>query len=559
MASGEHTPPTTRPVGQADTIDSSQDAGKRAQEEDEDVDLSGMTFANRYKLVRILGRGGMGEVYLADHTVIPKQYAVKVLSARRLTGGDALERFMQEARTASSIRHPNVVEITDFGFSTEGLPYLVMEYLDGEELATLMKRDGPLPWPRVRAFMLQLLEALHAAHQRGVIHRDVKPQNCIRLYAAEPGKDLKVLDFGLAKVIDEELKTESLTETGVLMGTVHYMSPEQARSEAIDARTDIYSAGVVAYQMLTGQLPFQAPRMTGVLSKLLIDPVPAMADAAPGVNVPAVVEDVVVRAMAKNPDHRYASAAAFAEAIRSLPEDPRELARMGAFPWRMVALAVGLVVVLLITLRAIANGSAGDGPDTAGEEAGFADVPEGVPVRLPPKPEDGGEEEAKVGTVSGKGRPSEVFAPTSQPGSDAGGAGGSAGTPSVAAPPVEAPSKTKGSGKSKGSGKGKGTKAPAPSDPPADTPSTPGATTTYTFVLDAAGRSCDLKVDDRRQDCGDGRKLYLTEGGHELRWRFSGGAWQSETLTVQPGPRRCLLLYSDAAQVMSGGCPGGSQ
>ena len=288
------------------------------------VDLSGTILDGRYRILKKIGEGGMGAVYLAEHTKIGKRCAVKLLSPSLASKPAAIERFLREAKTSSRIEHANVVEITDFGSSDDKLPFFVMEYLEGEELAETITREGALPWPRVRRILLQILAALEVAHEQGVVHRDMKPQNCFRVRRNDGDEDedfIKVLDFGIAKVISEDPDFKTLTQTGAVVGTVHYMSPEQARAERVDARSDIYSVGVIAYKLLTGQVPYDASAMVGVLSKLLTEDVPAMSTIAPDVGVHPRVEALVCHAMAKQRADRFPSAVAFAAAIQAIPEE----------------------------------------------------------------------------------------------------------------------------------------------------------------------------------------------------------------------------------------------
>lgn len=232
-----------QPSGTAATVPDAPDQALIANAES---DLGGKVLAGRYRVFERLGAGGMGTVYRAEHVALRKQVAVKVLEPNLALRQRAVDRFLHEARTVSQIHHENVVEIIDFGFTDERLPFFAMELLQGEELADRLRRSGPLPWSRVRGMLLQILAALEAAHQEGIIHRDMKPQNCFLIRKGERQDVVKVLDFGLAKVISGESDFQSLSKTGAVLGTVHYMSPEQARSEKMDVRTDVYSVGVIS-------------------------------------------------------------------------------------------------------------------------------------------------------------------------------------------------------------------------------------------------------------------------------------------------------------------------
>jgi serine/threonine-protein kinase len=290
-------------------------------DDEHDVDLTGSVLDGRYRVLSRIGAGGMGTVYLVEHVVLGSRMAAKVLKPDAWSNRKAVTRFLQEAKTASQIRHPNTVEITDFGFA-ETLPFFVMELLEGEDLSAISKREGAIPWPRVREWMLQILAALEAAHAQGVLHRDMKPHNCFLVREAGREPFIKVLDFGLAKLIREDPAHASLTGTGTVVGTPHYMAPEQANAEALDVRADVYAAGVIAFQLLTGRVPFDGSGFLNVFAQLLTRDIPTMASVAPEADVPPAVEAAVRRAMAKNRDDRYASASEFAAAFRELAHAP---------------------------------------------------------------------------------------------------------------------------------------------------------------------------------------------------------------------------------------------
>ncbi len=270
----------------------------------------------RYEIKKLLGRGGMGDVYLGVHRRIQKPVAIKVLNHQYRHNAEVVERFLQEARAASQVRHPNVVDITDFGDTPQGSVYFVMEYLEGEDLAHLLRREGRLAWPRARNLLLQLLAALSAAHAQGIIHRDVKPENCLVIKQPDGSELLKVLDFGIAKVTGDA--ADGMTRTGVVMGTVDYMSPEQGQGLPLDARTDIYAVGVIMFEMLTGRVPFVGPSALSVLTQHATAPLPDLRLVAPAVDVPDGIQAIVRRATAKAPDDRFASADELAQAIRDV-------------------------------------------------------------------------------------------------------------------------------------------------------------------------------------------------------------------------------------------------
>ncbi|HVH98083.1 MAG TPA: serine/threonine-protein kinase, partial [Enhygromyxa sp.] len=280
------------------------------------IDRSGALIHGRYRLLRMLGQGGMGTVYLAQHTSLARTFAVKLLNPRYAARADIAERFLQEAKAVSRIEHDNVVGVTDFGTTEDGAAFLVMEHLRGESLAALAKREAPLPWPRVRHIMTQLCRALQAAHDVGVVHRDVKLENILRTERGGDPDFIKVLDFGLAK-----LQTGGglrLTRTGVVLGTPDYMSPEQARGAATDHRTDVYAAGVVMYVLLCGRPPFRAKNFVGMRDQHLLAVPERPSVHAPAAGISDEMESVALRALAKDPRNRFESMAAMNAAIAAV-------------------------------------------------------------------------------------------------------------------------------------------------------------------------------------------------------------------------------------------------
>jgi serine/threonine-protein kinase len=277
--------------------------------------LVGVVLDGRYQVERKLGEGGMGVVYLATHVVIGKRYALKVLRGEMATEKEVAERFTQEARAAASIGNEHIIEITDFGRAPDGAPYFVMELLDGKELHDLLEQSPQLEVNRSLRILAQCCDALAAAHSIGIIHRDLKPENIFLVTRSGNPDFVKVLDFGIAKVARESGR---LTRTGMIFGTPQYMSPEQAAGTDIDSRTDIYSLGIIMYEMLCGRVPFEADTFMGVLTKHLYEePIPPKR-LVPAVNIPTAVEAVLLKAIAKKPDRRYGSMIEFAEDIRSI-------------------------------------------------------------------------------------------------------------------------------------------------------------------------------------------------------------------------------------------------
>jgi tRNA A-37 threonylcarbamoyl transferase component Bud32 len=283
------------------------------------TDLEGSILADRYRILRKLGEGGMGTVYLAEHTTINKKLAIKILSSEYTHKQDLVDRFLQEARAASMIEQENVVEITDFGSTPQGSVFFVMEYLNGEDLSETVKNTGQLPWPRVKSIMLQICDALAAAHDAGIIHRDMKPENCFRIRRGANTDFIKVLDFGIAKVTsDEGDGGRALTRTGMIFGTPEYMSPEQAKGERVDTRVDIYAVGVIMYELLTGRVPFTADTFMGILTKHMFEAPAAPSTIVPDANIPPDVEAIILKALQKDREYRFQTMRDMAKAIEAV-------------------------------------------------------------------------------------------------------------------------------------------------------------------------------------------------------------------------------------------------
>ena len=273
--------------------------------------LLGRTLENRYRLEEIIGVGGMGTVFRAQRLLIGDAAAIKVLHPTLLQDAEAAPRFHREAQTAARLKHPNAIAIYDFA-ATGGLYFIVMEFFAGRSLGALIKEQpAGLPLPLAITITVQVCAALEEAHRQGIVHRDIKPDN-ILVQESAAGLQVKVLDFGIAKLRDQ---TSNLTRTGSVMGTPQYMSPEQCLGEELDGCSDIYSLAIALYEMLTGRVPFHAPSLAAVIGQQVHKAPPPLRTHNPA--VPPALETAVLRALAKNPAERPATAGHFAQELRT--------------------------------------------------------------------------------------------------------------------------------------------------------------------------------------------------------------------------------------------------
>src|SRR3954447_4695883 len=279
--------------------------------------MIGEQFGN-YRSLALLGEGGMGAVYLAEHPGIGRRVAVKVLHKNYTRDEHLLARFLNEARAANAIRHPNIIEILDSGMLADGTPFLVMELLEGDSLGTRLRQTGALTIPTAVDFAYQTASALGAAHAKGIVHRDLKPDNLFVIPDQhDPGRErIKVLDFGIAKLQQGSVADSVKTRTGTLMGTPIYMSPEQCRgTRTVDHRSDIYSLGVIFYEMLVGQPPFVSEGFGDLVNMHLnVAPVSARSKRP---EIPLALDALVMKMLSKNPEDRYAEMGAFQTALKS--------------------------------------------------------------------------------------------------------------------------------------------------------------------------------------------------------------------------------------------------
>ncbi len=370
------------------------------------------TTIGQYRVTGVIGRGGMGAVYAAQHTLLGRSAAVKVLLPELSQKQDIVMRFFNEARAATAIRHPGIIEIYDFGWTPTGAAFIVMEYLEGETLARRASRVR-LRWPAVLAIARQIAGALAAAHVKGIVHRDLKPDNVFLVPDPEVpgGERIKLLDFGIAKLADPS--SSNMTSTGTLMGTPTYMAPEQCRGVAIDHRVDLYALGCVIYELCCGRPPFVGEGTGDVLAAHIHLPVPPMTAYNP--EIPPAVEQLVQRLLAKAPSDRVSSAEELIRAIDAIGTDrptattsPRHMTPVATTPsvttlsgsaamsvpvpaprsrprWPIAALSVILAAITVVAVTLVTRRH-DDAPEIAPPPVEPAVRPAAPPVPAQPPP-----------------------------------------------------------------------------------------------------------------------------------------------------------------------------
>ncbi len=300
--------------------------------------LADAIIGERYRILARIGEGGMGTVFRVEHTLMKKVLALKLLRAEFSDVPDAARRFEREAQSASRLNHPNIISVTDFGHDPIGGLFLVMEFVAGEPLAEVLDREGRMDVARACHIAGQILRALEHAHGQGVIHRDLKPANVMLVKDPDPRQPetVKILDFGIAKMTQASGSDEPLTRGMMIFGTPAYMSPEQAAGIEADGRADLYSCGIILFEMLAGRKPFESDDLVKLLGMQITTPPPRFAEAAPEARIPPALEAVVMRVLDKERDRRYASATEFREAIERSRTDVAERgARIAASSIRM--------------------------------------------------------------------------------------------------------------------------------------------------------------------------------------------------------------------------------
>src|SRR5258705_8694197 len=290
---------TPRDTGSEDEITKVQSVPVQVFNQTDKATLIGQTIEGKYRIDGKLGAGGMGTVYRATRLLIGDEVAIKILHAEHVAQPQSFERFRREAQAAARLKHPNAVSIYDFGVTSDGLVYLVMELVNGQSLRQIIKQQGPLTPSAAAEVISQVCAALDEAHRQQIVHRDLKPDNII-VNPTLTGLRTKVLDFGIAKLRDQT--AGNLTQTGSVMGTPHYMSPEQCLGEELDSRSDIYSLGVVLYEMLAGVVPFNSPTSTAVVVQHVNQVPPSLR--AIYLSISLELERVVVHALEKKREAR---------------------------------------------------------------------------------------------------------------------------------------------------------------------------------------------------------------------------------------------------------------
>jgi serine/threonine-protein kinase len=272
-----------------------------------------------YVIVDRIGSGGMGSVYKAEQPSMNRMVAIKVLHPRFATRDDLVARFRREARAMSQLSHPNTARVYKYGALDDGSVYFVMDYLEGRNLAAEVRENGPMQGERAIDIMVQVCGALEEAHRAGIVHRDLKPENVFLTKQSGSADFPKVLDFGLAKMSEKQMGRGSMmfTQQGMVFGTPEFMSPEQAQGEPLDQRSDIYSLALILYELITGKLPFDAKTPLDMMKAHVRDTPIALSQRVPGRPFWPAFEAVISKALAKNPDDRYATAADFGDALRS--------------------------------------------------------------------------------------------------------------------------------------------------------------------------------------------------------------------------------------------------
>ncbi|MFN8390943.1 MAG: protein kinase [Bdellovibrionota bacterium] len=338
----------------------------------------GQIIDGKYRVLSKLGAGGMGAVYKAEHSLMGRMVALKVLHPHLIENEELMKRFQHEARIASKLKHRNAITTYDFGIY-QGAPYLAMEYVEGRTLNDLIAKTGPIPVSRIINIYMQICSALAQAHQLGIVHRDLKPDN-IMLVPQQDGTETAILlDFGIAKMLSQQSEQSRtvLTQAGMFFGTPKYASPEQALEKTLDKRSDIYTLGVILYEALSGEVPFEAPSVMEVLMKQLNqEPIP-LSKAKPELKLPEALDQLIMKCLKKNPDERFQSVEEFLEELKAI-----DAARNSGGNLRRGVIA-GLILTLAAAGGAYAWTTRGQAPAT---EQAPSPSPASTPASKPTEP-----------------------------------------------------------------------------------------------------------------------------------------------------------------------------
>jgi len=385
--------------------------------------LIGRVIAGRYRILSKLGEGGMGAVFQAEQISLKRTVAIKLLRPDVSASPVLLRRFNAEAEAVAKLRHPNTVNIYDFGQDTDGALFIAMELIEGRSLRTVIHREAPLPLRRTLAIASQVAASLADAHGKTIIHRDLKPDNVMLSDRGRSRDNVTVLDFGIAKLRDDTRGTQQqMTQAGDMLGTPQYMAPEQIRGEQIDGRTDIYALGGMIYEMLTARLPYEAPTVMALLSKHLLEQAPAPSQRRPDLGIPPVIDELVMSAMAKDPQARPPTMEDYGERIAavlaSLPPEPSaQRSAVGGPPGAASGYAS---VARADTPPAYSAGgpAPSDTPPAYSAGPGFAPSvpPPSAPLPAPSTPPPGGAPTSPPGFAPSSGPPGFAPPPPGPPG-----------------------------------------------------------------------------------------------------------------------------------------------
>jgi|AGTN01.1.fsa_nt_gi Serine/threonine protein kinase len=316
----------------------------------------GDVVADRYEFVEKLGEGGMGAVFKAEDLLLMRTVAVKVMAVSGYgIGPDEIVRFQREAKSASNINHANVIKVLDFGVTDRGQPYMVMEYVPGVSLLDLIRKRGPQPIRHSLFLLEQICDGMSAVHKEGIVHRDLKSSNIVIIDQDGQSPQIKILDFGIAKSLSS--RDESLTQTGQALGSPSYMSPEQARGDDVDARSDVYSLGCIAFELMSGRPQFIGDNAMEIITQHLKSVPPSLAECNSDITYPPIVEKLVAQAVAKDRDQRFSSMADMkahinetAAQMAEVPNDAKEQSTNPQRKGRLAPMLIGTLTAILISL-----------------------------------------------------------------------------------------------------------------------------------------------------------------------------------------------------------------